>query len=111
MWRLLAGFRCGRCGKVHGRWNRALWSPSRPHLAICRPCLETWERTGHRCARCWTQLHDRLDVGLLVETGVFVHVECGGARVIGSHLSGTLGGSRPARSAPRDFWLRLFQSR
>ncbi len=111
MWRLLAGFRCGRCGEVCGTWERALRSPFRPHLAICRQCLETWERTGHRCARCWTQVRDRLDVGLLVETGAFAHVECGGALLIGPHRSGALGEFRAARSAPGDFWLRLFQSR
>ena len=45
---------------------------------------------GHRCARCWASIRERLDVGLLVETGAFAHVACGGARVVGSPVAGPL---------------------
>lgn len=110
MWQWPAGFRCGRCGAMRGRWARALRSPFRPRLAICEDCLEAWGRTGHRCARCWAPIRRRVEVGLLVETGAFAHVDCGGALVLGSPISGTLGPSRPRRRLPREFWLRLFQS-
>jgi hypothetical protein len=83
MWQWLAVFRCGRCGEIRARRQRALRSPVRRQLAICEECLDVWERTGHRCARCWTPIREQLEVGLLVETGAFVHVGCGGARVLG----------------------------
>jgi hypothetical protein len=83
MWQWLARFRCGRCGETRTGGERALRSPLRPRLAICAACLERWERMGHRCARCRSPIPDRLQVGLLVETGAFVHVDCGGARVLG----------------------------
>jgi hypothetical protein len=111
MWQWLAGFRCGRCGEFRATWKRALRSPVRPQLAICEECLQAWERTGQRCARCWTPIPDRLEVGLLVETGAFVHVDCGGAWVLGSPISGTLDTSGPARRATRGRWVRLFQPR
>jgi hypothetical protein len=38
-----------------------------------------WQQTGQRCARCWLPVVTRLEVGLLVDTGSFVHVDCGGA--------------------------------
>jgi hypothetical protein len=98
MWQRLAGFRCGRCGEVHARSKRVLRSPTRPQLAICTGCLETWRRTGHRCARCWTPIQDRMEVGFLVDTGSFAHVDCGGARVLG--LPGNGGGS----GGPRRGW-------
>ena len=101
MWQWLAVFRCGRCGEIRARWQRALCSPVRPQLAICEECLETWERTGDRCARCWAPIRQRLEVGLLVETGAFVHVNCGGARVLGSPIEGTLDRWRPAQRAVR----------
>jgi hypothetical protein len=101
MWEWLAVFRCGRCGEIRARWRRALRSPVRPQLAICEECLETWERTGHRCARCWTPIRERLEVGLLVETGAFVHVDCGGARVLGSPIEGPLNWFREAQRAVR----------
>lgn len=110
MWQWLAGFRCARCGQHRGGWARALRSPFRPQLAVCDECLATWERTGHRCARCWTPVGDRLEVGLLVETGAFVHVDCGGARLLGSPVSGALDRPRPTRRPARDVWARLLQS-
>ena len=82
MWRWLGRFRCARCGRNRPAAHRALRSPLRPELAICRDCLETWARSGHRCARCWMPIPSHLDVGLLVETGRFVHVDCGGARLL-----------------------------
>jgi hypothetical protein len=84
------GFRCGRCSEQRAMRQRALRSPLRPTLAICETCLETWERAGHRCARCWATVRDRLDVGLLVEIGAFAHVTCGGARVLGSTIAGPI---------------------
>jgi hypothetical protein len=36
-------------------------------------------------------------VGLLVETGAFVHVDCGGARVLGIPIVGALDHRRPTR--------------
>ncbi|MFB3818618.1 MAG: hypothetical protein ACE147_13225 [Candidatus Methylomirabilales bacterium] len=105
-----AGFRCGRCGEVRGRWARALRSPFRRQLAICQDCLETWQRTGQRCARCWAPIREPAEVGLLVETGALAHVDCGGALVLGSPISGGLGRSGAPRRLPRGAWLRLFQS-
>jgi hypothetical protein len=84
MWQWLAGFRCGRCGEVRARSKRALRSPLRPRVAICVECLDNWMRTGHRCTRCWAPIRDPLEVGLLVDAGRFVHVGCGGARVLRS---------------------------
>jgi hypothetical protein len=86
MWRWLAAFRCGRCGGVRGARHRALRSPLRAGLAICGDCLERWERSGHRCARCWRPIRDRLDVGFLLERRAFLHVDCGGARVVRTDL-------------------------
>lgn len=91
MWQWLAAFRCRRCGEVRATSNRALRSPVRPQLAICEDCLDAWERTGHRCARCWMPVRDRLEVGFLVESRTFLHVDCGGARVVGSPIAGSVG--------------------
>jgi hypothetical protein len=55
-------------------------------LAVCDDCLGTWDRAGRRCARCWTPIEDRLQIGLCAETWAFVHVDCGGARVIGDRV-------------------------
>jgi hypothetical protein len=104
MWQWLArlrgaGFRCGRCGEARTGCKRALRSLLRPQLAVCEACLESWERTGHRCARCWAPIPDRLEVGLLVETGAFVHVDCGGARVLGTPASGAFDAGRPTGRA------------
>jgi hypothetical protein len=88
MWWWLARFRCAHCGEIRATGKRALRSPRRPQLAICEECLDTWERTGQRCTRCWTPVRDRLEVGLLADTGSFVHVDCGGARVFGGHTPG-----------------------
>jgi hypothetical protein len=82
VWRWLATFRCARCGQALAAAKRALRSPARPQLTICQACVDTWKKTGQRCARCWMPILDRLEVGLLVETGAFVHVNCGGAPVI-----------------------------
>jgi hypothetical protein len=86
----VGGFRCGRCSEQRAMRQRALRSPRRPALAICTDCVETWQRMGHRCARCWTAVRDRLEVGVLVETGAFAHVACGGARVLGSPVTGLI---------------------
>lgn len=96
MWQWLAAFRCGRCGAVRGTWHRALRSPLRAWLAICDECLEAWARTGHRCARCWRPIGDRLELGFLLEHRAFLHVECGGARVVGSPIAGGI--ARPKLS-------------
>jgi hypothetical protein len=89
MWQWLARFRCGRCGELRARGNRALRSPVRRQLAICGDCLATWERTGQRCARCRSPIRDVLEVGLLVQTGALAHVDCGGARLLGPPMPGT----------------------
>jgi hypothetical protein len=39
-------------------------------------------------------VQDRLEVGVLVETGAFLHVDCGGARVLGSPMAGGLDGPK-----------------
>jgi hypothetical protein len=93
----LGGFRCGRCSEQRAARQRALRSPRRPALAICEACLAGWQRMGHRCSRCWTTVRDRLDVGVLVETGAFAHVGCGGARVLGKPVTGPI--DPPAHSA------------
>jgi hypothetical protein len=82
MWALVGSFRCSKCGSVQGIWRRARRSPFRSSLGVCRDCLGLWERTGHRCGRCWYQVQDNLQVGLLLDKGVFAHVSCGGALVI-----------------------------
>lgn len=110
MWQWFGGFQCGRCDEHRGGWARALRSPVRPQLAVCTGCFATWERMGHRCARCWAPVRDRLEVGLLVETGAFAHVDCGGARLLGSPVSGVLAQPRPAWHPVRAIWVRLFQS-
>ena len=94
----LSGFRCGRCSEQRAMRQRALCSPLRPGLAICESCLETWERAGHRCARCWATVRDRLDVGLLVDIGAFAHVTCGGARVLGATITGRIDPRPDARA-------------
>ena len=95
MWRWGAWFRCGHCGEIRGTWSRSLRSPVRRELGICARCLDAWRRTGQRCARCWAPIHDGLEVGVLVETGAFTHVACGGARVVGV-----------PSGVPARFWLR-----
>ena len=84
MWESVAAFRCRRCGEICPGWKRALRSPVRPRLAVCEGCVRVWQRMGRRCARCWTPILDRMQIGMLVDTRVFVHVDCGGARVLGS---------------------------
>jgi hypothetical protein len=81
MWEAVAAFRCRRCGEICPRWRRALRSPRRRRLAICGECLESWQRTGRRCARCWGPILDGMEIGMLVDTRAFAHVDCGGARV------------------------------
>jgi hypothetical protein len=98
MWPWL-GFRCGRCREVRAGWERALSSPLRPQLAICRECLGAWERIGQRCGRCWTSIRDPFEVGLLVEIGAFVHVGCGGARVLAPATSDAVDDLQPAAPA------------
>jgi DNA-directed RNA polymerase subunit RPC12/RpoP len=82
MWRWFAMFRCARCGRALAAVKRELRSPVRHQVAICQDCVNIWKKTGQRCARCWMPIPDSLEVGLLVETGAFVHVNCGGAPVI-----------------------------
>jgi hypothetical protein len=98
VWRWL-GFRCGRCRELRAAGERALLSPVRPRLAICQECLDAWKRTGHRCGRCWTPVRDALEVGLLVDTGAFAHVDCGGARVLGPLISVAVEDPHPAPHA------------
>lgn len=107
----VAAFRCGRCGEPRARRQRALRSPARPRLAVCAECLETWQRAGHRCALCRTPVRDWLDVGVLVETGAFAHVDCGGARVLGRAISSPLDRSGPARHAASRLWAPPIEPR
>lgn len=82
MWHLFGWFRCSKCGEVRDRSRRALRSPVRAHLGVCRDCLSLWERTGHRCGRCWSPVHPTGEVGLLLDRGVFAHVDCGAALLV-----------------------------
>jgi DNA-directed RNA polymerase subunit RPC12/RpoP len=107
MWQWLTGFRCGRCGELRGTGERALHSPTRSAVAVCETCLGSWERTGHRCARCWAPIRDGVELGLLVETGAFAHVGCGGARVLRSSLSGAFESSGAARRVASGLRVRL----
>ncbi len=84
MWVFFGTFRCSKCGRVQGIWQRARRSPFRARLGVCRDCLGLWERTGQRCGRCWSRVQEDLQVGLLLERGVFAHVDCGGALMIES---------------------------
>jgi hypothetical protein len=105
MWQWL-WFRCGRCREVRASGERALSSPLRPQLAICEECLRAWYRTGHRCAQCWTAIQGDFEVGLLVETGAFAHVDCGGARLLGPPISGPADLLPPAPGAVRGVSVR-----
>jgi hypothetical protein len=82
MWNLIRRFRCSKCGEVRAASRRALRSPLRAHLGVCRDCVSTWERTGRRCGRCWAPVQLAEDAGLLLERGVFAHVDCGAARLV-----------------------------
>jgi predicted amidophosphoribosyltransferase len=82
MWELIGRFRCSKCGEVRGLSRRALRSPFRGRVGVCRDCLSTWKRFGHRCGRCWSQVRTAEGVGLLLDKGVFAHVECGAAALV-----------------------------
>lgn len=82
MWRLIGRFRCSKCGEVRGMSWLALRNPLRARVSVCRECLGTWKRTGHRCGRCWLPVRMAEDVGLLLEKGVFAHVDCGAAALV-----------------------------
>jgi hypothetical protein len=82
MWKLLGRFRCSKCGEVRARSRRALRSPVRSRVGVCWECLSAWTRTGHRCGRCWHPVRTAEDVGLLLEKGVFAHVDCGAATLV-----------------------------
>ena len=82
MWTWPGRFRCGKCGKVRGVWRRALRSPFRSRIGVCRDCLSLWERTGHRCGQCWYPIQATWDLGLLLDREVFAHVDCGGALLL-----------------------------
>jgi len=88
MWALLGRFRCSKCGKLEGIWRRALRSPFRTRIGVCRDCLSLWERTGHRCGQCWYPIRARWDIGLLLDREVFAHVDCGGALLLPLEWSG-----------------------
>ena len=82
MWALLGRFRCSKCGKLQGIWRRAIRSPFRTRIGVCRDCLNLWERTGHRCGQCWYPIQAKWDFGLLLDREVFAHVDCGGALLL-----------------------------
>jgi predicted amidophosphoribosyltransferase len=82
MWHLIGRFRCSKCEAVRETSQRALRSPVRRHLGVCRDCLTKWERTGRRCGRCWSRVQPAVDMGLLLERGVFAHVDCGAAALV-----------------------------
>ncbi len=82
MWAFPGRFRCGKCGELRGISRRALRSPFRLRIGVCRDCLSRWERTGHRCGQCWSSILGQWDLGLLVDRAVFAHVECGGALLL-----------------------------
>ncbi len=79
---LLGRFRCSKCGEMHDIRRCALRSPFRARIAVCRDCLRLWDRTGHRCGECWHPIQTTWDLGLLVERGVFAHVDCGAALLL-----------------------------
>ncbi len=82
MWALLGRFRCSKCGKLERISRRALHSPFRTRIGVCRDCLSLWERTGHRCGKCWSPIQAKSDLGLILDRGVFAHVDCGGALLL-----------------------------
>ncbi len=88
MWTLLGRFRCSKCGKLQGIWQRALRSPYRTRIGVCRDCLSRWERSGHRCGQCWYPIQAMWDLGLLLDREVFAHVDCGGALLLPLGWSG-----------------------
>jgi hypothetical protein len=95
MWALVGSFRYSKCGRVQGIWQRARRSPHRASLGVCRDCLGFWERTGHRCGRCWYPVQTQWDLGLLIDRGVFAHVDCGGALLLPIGRSGRLTPAAP----------------
>jgi hypothetical protein len=106
VWQWL-GFRCRRCRELRAKWERVLASPARPQLAVCHECLQAWQRAGRRCGRCWAPVQDPLEVGLLVETGAFAHVGCGGARLLGPPIYGPADQLPAAPGAVRGVSVRL----
>lgn len=82
MWSLPGRFRCSKCGKLLAIWRRALRSPFRTRIGVCRDCLSLWERTGHRCGQCWDPIQAEWDLGLLPDRELFAHVDCGGALLL-----------------------------
>jgi hypothetical protein len=88
MWALPGLFRCSKCGKLQGIWRRAIRSPFRTRIGVCRECLSLWERTGHRCGQCWSPIQAKWDLGLLLDREVFAHVDCGGALLLPLGWSG-----------------------
>ena len=90
MWALLGRFRCSKCGKLLAIRRRALRSPFRSSIGVCRDCLGLWERTGHRCGQCWYPIHAERDLGLLLDSQRFAHVDCGGALLLPIRWDGRL---------------------
>jgi hypothetical protein len=88
MWTFPGRFRCSKCGTSQGIWRRALRSPFRSRIGVCRGCLSLWERTGHRCGQCWYPIQATWDLGLLLDREVFAHVDCGGALLLPLGWSG-----------------------
>lgn len=88
MWALAGRFRCSKCDKLQGIWRRALRSPFRSRIGVCRDCLSLWERTGCRCGQCWHPIQGTWDLGLLLDRKVFAHMDCGGALLLPLGWSG-----------------------
>jgi hypothetical protein len=82
LWELIGRFRCSKCGALRRLASRALRSPFRCRVGVCRDCLGTWLRTGSRCGRCWYPVPAVVEAGLLLDKGVFAHLDCGATPLV-----------------------------
>ena len=82
MWFLIGRFRCLACDGLRSVGDRSRRSSYRRGSGVCRPCYETWERSGRKCARCKSEVKGGQELAFFTDQKGFAHYDCGGTRLV-----------------------------